>query len=367
MKTTTRLAVVGAVAALTASSAFLSGSADAAIAHHSASADGTRAVFVQTDEPAGNHVIAYHRNSDGGLVEAGSYSTGGTGGILAGSVVDHTASQGALTYDSGHHLLYAVNAGSDSLSVFTVAGDRLHLVQTIATRGSFPVSVTASGSRVFVLNARDGGSIQGYQVEGRHLDIRWSWHRELNLATGTAPEFTHTPGQVAFAPSGRQLVVTTKAGGNSVEVFNLKPSGLPGWAPVVTSLPGAVPFAVSWDPAGQLAVVEAGTNALATFTLHHDGALTALSSVPSGQSASCWVVANRRNLYVSNAGSASLTQYRSGPRGSLTLVGDTTTDAGTVDATVSPDGHNLYVQAGANGLVDEYRIGWGGSLTWIGT
>ncbi len=45
--------------------------------------------------------------------------------MLTGSVVDHTASQGALAFDRRHNLLYAVNAGSNSVSVFAVLGDRL--------------------------------------------------------------------------------------------------------------------------------------------------------------------------------------------------------------------------------------------------
>jgi hypothetical protein len=54
------------------------------------------------------------------LTQAGSYATGGRGGVLAGSVVDHTASQGALAYDQAHGLLIAVNPGSDTISVFRV-------------------------------------------------------------------------------------------------------------------------------------------------------------------------------------------------------------------------------------------------------
>lgn len=79
-------------------------------------------VFVQTDNTAGNRVVAYDRAADGTLIAAGSYATGGRGGILAGSVVDHTASQGSLASDPRHGLLYAVNAGSDTISVFAVRG-----------------------------------------------------------------------------------------------------------------------------------------------------------------------------------------------------------------------------------------------------
>jgi hypothetical protein len=84
-----------------------------------------RAVFVQTDNTGGNEVVAYHRSPSGALTEAGSYQTGGLGGQLAGSVVDHLASQGSLALDRQAGLLVAVNAGSNTISVFGVRGDEL--------------------------------------------------------------------------------------------------------------------------------------------------------------------------------------------------------------------------------------------------
>ena len=59
-------------------------------------------MFALTDNPAGNAVAAYHRAPNGTLTPAGTYRTGGLGGVLTGSVVDHTASQGALAYDEAH-------------------------------------------------------------------------------------------------------------------------------------------------------------------------------------------------------------------------------------------------------------------------
>jgi hypothetical protein len=53
--------------------------------------------------------------------------------------------------------------------------------------------------------------------------------------------------------------------------------------------------------------------------------------------------------------------------GALAPLGTTATDAGTVDAAVSPGGRYLYVQAGAKGAVNEYRVNPGGSLTAIGS
>ncbi len=122
-----------------------------------------RAVFVQTDNTAGNHVVAYHRAADGTLTPAGSYATGGRGGILAGSVVDHTASQGSLAYDPAHALLYAVNAGSNTISVFGVSGDRLALREVLRSGGTFPVSVAVHGNLVYVLNASERRRRAGLQ------------------------------------------------------------------------------------------------------------------------------------------------------------------------------------------------------------
>jgi len=72
------------------------------------------------------------------------------------------------------------------------------------------------------------------------------------------------------------------------------------------------------------------------------------------------------SFYASNTGSASLSGYRDDGTGTLTPLGNTSTDPGTVDAAVSSDGRYLYAQTGANGIVDAFRIGTGGSLTPIG-
>ena len=62
---------------------------------HGAHARGAdHVVFVQTDNTAGNQVVAYDRADNGTLTAANAYDTGGLGGVLDGSVVDHLASQG---------------------------------------------------------------------------------------------------------------------------------------------------------------------------------------------------------------------------------------------------------------------------------
>ena len=79
-------------------------------------------------------------------------------------MVDHLASQGSLTYDRQDGLLFAVNAASNTISVFGVFGDRLALRQVLASGGSFPVSIAVADGLVYVLNAEEGGSVQGFRV-----------------------------------------------------------------------------------------------------------------------------------------------------------------------------------------------------------
>jgi DNA-binding beta-propeller fold protein YncE len=360
-------AVLGAAALAAAAAGAVAGPASAATVHrHFFFGGAHRAVFVQTDAVSGNQVVAYHRAADGTLAWAGTYDTGGLGGVLTGSVVDHLASQGSLTYDRRHGLLYAVNAGSNTVSVFAARGDRLFLRQVIGTRGTFPVSVAVHGDLVYVLNARHGGTVQGFRVLAGRLVRQPGSHRPLGLNPAATPEFTNTPGQVAFSPDGSQLIVTTKANGNDIDVFGVRADGGLSLSPVVNSEPGTVPFAIAFDANGDLVIANAGTDALATFTLGSNGVVTLLDAVGTGQAATCWVEPAGGALFASNAGSASISGYQVGTGGLLTLLGNTTTDPGTVDAAASPHGHFLYVQTGLNGIVDEFSVS-GGSLTPIGS
>ena len=365
MRIRTRLAAAGFAGASAAGLfAFGAGAASAAAAEPG-DRDATRhAVFVEADDPAGNTIAVYDRNGDGTLTAAGRYATGGTGGVLTGSVVDHLASQGAVTLDRQGHLLYAVNAGSNTVTVFAVNGDRLERLQVVGTGGEFPVSVTVHRGVVYVLNARNGGSIQGFRQVGPFLVRIPAWNRPLGLNASATPEFVNTPGQVAFTPNGAALIVTTKANGSQIDVFGIDRSGDPSAAPTVNADAGNVPFAVTFDPAGRLVVAEAGDNAVASFDLHQDGTLTLVDRELTGQKATCWIAGVGSHLYLDNAGSGSVSRFEATSTG-LVPGGNTATDPGTIDAAVS--GGYLYVQTGAHGIVDEFAIGADGALTAIGS
>jgi DNA-binding beta-propeller fold protein YncE len=147
----------------------------------------SHALFVQTDNLAGNQVVAYQRANNGTLSLAGTYDTGGLGGQLNGSVVDHLASQGSLGYSSEYDLLFAVNAGSNTVSVFSVRDDSLALEEIVPSGGTFPVSVAVHGDLVYVLNAENGGSVQGYRIRFGYVLPIFGSNRPLGLDPTATP------------------------------------------------------------------------------------------------------------------------------------------------------------------------------------
>jgi hypothetical protein len=365
MKFLTRL--IAPAAAAVAVTALAATPALAAPAHHHCHVGARGAVFVQTNNAAGNAVVAYHRDPNGTLKLVATYPTGGLGGMLGGSVVDFLASQGSLGYDRHHRLLIAVNAGSNTISVFAVFGDRLALRQVVRSGGTFPVSVTVHGNYVYVLNALNGGSVFGYRVYGGRLFPIFGSLRRLGLNPTATPQFLNTPGQVSFTPSGSKLLVTTKANGDNVDVFFVRRDGRPSFKPVVNHEPNAEPFGITYDRHGHVVLAEAGPNAVATFVLTRYGILVRLHIALTGQSATCWITRAGRFFYASNAGSASVSGYIIRHRGRLFPLGNTTTNAGTTDSASAAHGRFLYVRAGAAGIVDEFAVGARGALTEIGS
>src|SRR5690348_3142899 len=82
--------------------------------HVAAASHPAGAVYALSNDAAGNAVLVYDRADDGTLTAAGSVATGGLG-LGAG-----LGSQGALVFGKKNKYLFAVNAGSNDISVFAV-------------------------------------------------------------------------------------------------------------------------------------------------------------------------------------------------------------------------------------------------------
>jgi 6-phosphogluconolactonase (cycloisomerase 2 family) len=252
------------------------------------------------------------------------------------------------------------------VSVFAVDGSQLSLREIVPSAGEFPVSIAVHNDLAYVLNARAGGSVSGYQVRSGLLQP----------IPGSTPARTRPSGHPRIHEHTRSGRLLTRRSPTHCDDegqrqqrrrIRVLDHGLLSDSRVVNNLPGAVPFAFDFDRAGNLVLTEAGPNAVESFTLRHDGAITPIASVATGQAATCWVTHIESHFYASNAGSASLTEVDSTVRGSLSFVANFATGPGTVDASASPDGAFLYVQTGGNGGVDAFRVGHDGSLAPIGT
>src|SRR3954467_2017463 len=72
------------------------------------------ALYTQTNDPAGNVVQKFDRDAGGKLTPAGTFNTGGGGRAALGG------RQGAVELSDDESTVYAVNAGSNTISTFHV-------------------------------------------------------------------------------------------------------------------------------------------------------------------------------------------------------------------------------------------------------
>ena len=327
------------------------------------SGSGGHAVFVQTNDPAGNAIATFDRHADGTLGYVTSYATGGNGGRAAGAGSDPLASQGSLALIPDAGLLVAVNAGSNTISVFAVDGDRLHLEQVLSSGGPFPTGIAVQDNLLYVLDAGGQGYVSGFRIAGGRLHPIEGSTRSLGLANTTPPFFLGSPAQAGFTPGGDHLVVTTKTN-NTVDVFSVGPDGRLSTAPVLNPEAG-VPFAFVFNGAERLILNFAASSSLQAFTVNPDDTISAAGALVSdGQAAACWVTPARGYDYVTNTATGDVSQFQvSGS--SVTLVNPVAAPGITGATDSAAAGGFLYVQAGLGATVHAFSIGTGGALTPI--
>lgn len=310
------------------------------------------AVYVLSNQTTGNAVIAYDRAADGTLTPAGSYPTGGTG-TAAG-----LGSQNGVIVDRAGKHVYAVNAGSDSITSFAVTRGGLRLLTTVPSGGDQPVSVSVRGNRLYALNAGGDGNISGFRVNNGRLAPLANSTRSLS-GTATAPA------QVSITPDGDGIVVTEKAT-QLIDVYRLNDSGRAGSRTSVHS-EGATPFGFDFTPAGDLAVSEAGPSAASTYDVRPFGLRTLSASVANTEAAACWLVvtADGKFAYTGNGGgSQSISSYRVGDHASLSLLaGESATAAGSVSEIALSSGSGFLYSRLGNGTVGAFAVNQDGSLT----
>jgi 6-phosphogluconolactonase len=321
-------------------------------------------VYVVSNDASANTVLVFQRGSDGRLGAPTAVATGGrgTGADLA--------NQGAIALGRGQ--LYAINAGSDEISAFAVENGSLRLLQTVASGGNQPISLALHDDLLYVLNDGATANITGFRVQrdGRLFPIPGSTRAR------SAPPGARDGAQISFSPGGRSLVVTEKAA-NLVVTYPVLRSGLTD-SPIVHQSSGPTPFGFGFARHRTLIVSEAAGGApnassVSSYTLDRQARLEPVSrSVPTGQTAACWiaVTANGRFAYTTNTGSGTVSGFEvagSGALRSLGVSGRTGTGSGPIDLAFSPGDEFLYVLNGGNETISIFRTGKGGTLTLLDT
>jgi 6-phosphogluconolactonase (cycloisomerase 2 family) len=309
-------------------------------------------LYTQTNDPTGNAVQRFGRGADGSLTPAGTFSTGGAGLATLGG------RQGAVTLSGDGRNLYAVNAGSDSVSAFRVGGHHTRLLGSAPSGGVAPDSVDEDRGRVYVLNAGGTPSVSAFwrRFDGSLKAIPGGTRELAPGAAGAA--------QVSVTPDGRELIVTERLA-NRIETLPLDHLGRPG-APVVTPSSGTVPFGFAISRRGDVVVSEAGASSVSSYREGAAGALRAITaSLPVGFGAACWVAVSPdgRLAYTGNA-SGSISGFAIARDGSLTAIGTTATPSPRDLAFDASGRYLLAVMPG--GQVSSYRVGRDGSLTLAG-
>lgn len=361
----TRLALLAlATAALTACEQTRSVTSPAASFETSLAAQrigvgvGRSAVYTLTNQVAGNAVAVFDRAADGTLSAAGTVATGGTGtGASLGS-------QGAVALSDDGRWLFAANAGSNDVSVFTAGGEGLTLTSRTASGGTLPISLTVHGNVLYVLNAGGSGNISGFTV-GTSGDLTPIAGATLSLSGSTVG-----PADVQFSPDGGRLVVTEK-NTNLLDVYAVDANGVAS-GPTTTASAGGTPFGFAFGLRNDLFVSEAAGSA-SSYVLDPSGTLALVSgAVSTHQGAPCWAVvtADGRFGFTGN-GAGSVSAFAIAPDGAIGLVdangGTALIGAGINDIALSHNSRYLYVlQTGGAQAIHAFRIQADGHLTPLG-
>ena len=330
--------------------------------------DNAGAVFVMTNAVDKNEVIAYRRASNGTLQEAGRFATGGRG---SGGNNDPLESQGSLTLSQDHSLLFAVNAGSGNVSMFSVHGSQLSLVDKAISGGSEPNAVAQHGNLVYVSNVGGSSSVVGFRLDHGKLTQIPNSTRFLSTNNSGA-------GGLAFSPDGRFLVVVERLT-NDIDVFTVQ--GDSTLSPIVVN-PSAGPgaFSVSFAPNGAALVSETGpsgvpnSSAISSYEIATNGTLSLIStSVPTLGAANCWnvVTPDGSFVYTSNAGSSTISGFAIANTGALTalsgtIVGTNPEGSTNLDIAVSSDGKFIYTLNSVAGAVGIFAVQKDGTLLNVG-
>jgi 6-phosphogluconolactonase len=367
--------------------------------------DYTGAVYAGTDDGQKNGLVAYGRKADGTLAFIGEYLSGGAGGRLnTGGPIDPLLSAHSVLNVDNRFVLQ-VNAGSNTVSSFSVNKDfSLTLVSVVPSGGFGPDTIAERDGIVYVANVDSDGVFTGPQDQVGNI-VSFT----LNRGTGRLQEIPDSkrqlvgrPSDMAVAPSGRSLVVSIynagssaisdSAAGAELESFGVGRPGIltPVSVSSITStqrnnnqnrnLPAAIGIAIREVRGHEVVVATESreflangqsatqrqfqTGSVSTFGLDDSGFFRPISlDVPTSNqittgptntsTSSCWISFDKdgQTFWVVSASSSIISSFRFNEDGSVEEI----VSREATGVPVNPDAVNP--AAGATGFVDVAETG----------
>ena len=304
-------------------------------------------VYSMTNDATTNTVVGYAKSEDGSLTLLGEYATGGAGtgatSVVPGpgaGAIDPLASNYSVVMSEDNQFVFAVNAGSNEITSFTVNADySLTMADIISTVDLDPVSLASTGNVVYVACVNGGvGTLRGFTFDTDGIFT----------PTGSA-SLTGRPTAIRFTKDN-QFLVATQVDNQIIQVFPL--SGTQLGTPVVyeyaappagRSVPN--PFGLETIERGGQQIVVVGearvftpsgdvdlqTSSISTFEVGTNGVLTPISldvrtdsdgDDSVGPIATCWVSASADGsiVYTSNTNDNSLSNFSIGIDGVASLT-----------------------------------------------
>jgi 6-phosphogluconolactonase len=260
------------------------------------------------------------------------------------------------------------NAGSDDLSVFSVASDSSLELRDRVDTGSTPRSVAERDGLVVVLNTGEP-SLVSFRLGADGIEAVPGGKQVL--------ETNADPAQVGSSPDGLMVVVTQR-GTDSIVTYRVEADGTFGTSRTFASQ-GPTPYGFGFASGGTLVVTEAfraekGAAAASSYEIV-DGSLQPRSgSVGNGRSEICWAVVtpDGRFAFTTNFADGAVSRYAIAADGSLSLEDATAGVAvdgrtGLRDEDLSGDGRFLYVIDADGGRIYGWSVGAGGRLEPVGS
>ncbi|KAI0367744.1 hypothetical protein BV20DRAFT_1088263 [Pilatotrama ljubarskyi] len=276
---------------------------------------------VITNEPDENMIIAASINSDGTLNLDRAVPAGGRGAHGIADGPDALFSQGAIKASAKGKVLATVNAGSNTVSLFSIDSrtptNINQIGDVVSSEGEFPMSLAfnADGSRLCVLN---GGAVNGvicYKVDKKSgLTAMPNTLRPLRLnqttpATGPAGTASH----VVFSEDGKQLIASVKGVPPTpgfLAVWDVQDDGSlsPDFKKIAPAKDGLLPFSMTVIPGKNAILATDAGLGFDIFDLKDNNKSSAIAI--DGQVATCWSSFSKKtgNFYLTDIGTATVTE-----------------------------------------------------------